>query len=113
MGVRERPITTLHVEPKFEDATLIAAFEGWNDAGEAGTGAVRYLADAIRAVPLAEIDGEPFLDLTVCRPVVRYSAGRAGALEWPATRLRYGSTDAHRELVLVTGPEPHLRWRDY
>ena len=111
--MRERTITTLHVEPKLEDATLVAAFGGWNDAGEAATGAARYLAEAIAAVPLAEIDGDPFLDLTVCRPTVRYAGGRPRQLEWPATRWSYGSTDARRELVIASGAEPHLRWRDY
>ena len=111
--MRERPITTLHVEPKLENATLVAAFEGWNDAGEAATNAVDYVANAIAAVPLAEIDGEPFLDLTVCRPCVRYSGGRLREIVWPATRWRYGSAGAECELVLATGAEPHLRWRDY
>lgn len=111
--MRERPITTLHVEPKLENATLLAAFEGWNDAGEAATNAVHYVADAIAAVPLAEIDGEPFLDLTVTRPCVRYAAGRSREIEWPATRWRYGSIGPERELVVATGAEPHLRWRDY
>lgn len=109
----ERPITTLHVEPKLENATLVAAFEGWNDAGEAASSAVQYIGNAIAAVPLAEIDGEPFLDLTVCRPTVRYTAGRSREIAWPATRFQYGSTDANRELVLATGHEPHVHWRRY
>lgn len=104
---------TLHVEPKLTNATLLAAFEGWNDAGEAASGAVRYVAEAIRAVPLADLDAEPYLDLTVHRPWVR--PGRAGGreIEWPITRFSYGSNDASHDLVLAVGVEPHLRWRAY
>jgi hypothetical protein len=134
-----REALTFFVEPVLEDATLVAAFEGWNDAGEAATGAARYVEAAIHAVPLAEIDGEEFLDLTVCRPWARSAADGTRRIEWPATRVSYGSTaglaqpaqvsrsepqasEDHRrgertpsggpsELVVAIGVEPHLRWR--
>jgi PAC2 family len=111
MVVREA--LTFFVEPRLENATLIAAFEGWNDAGEAATGAARYVEAAIRAVPLAEIDGEDFLDFTVRRPLLRSTADGARAIEWPATRFSYGASDAAHELVVAIGIEPHLRWRAY
>jgi len=104
---------TFFVEPLLENATLIAAFEGWNDAGESATGAARYVQTAIRAVPLAEIDGESFLDLTVRRPWVRAGPDGAREIEWPSTRVSYAASDAARELVVVIGAEPHLRWRAY
>jgi len=104
---------TFFALPVLENATLIAAFEGWNDAGEAATGAARYVEAAIHAVPLAEIDGEDFLDFTVRRPSVRVAAGGARVIDWPVTRISYGACDATRELVVATGCEPHLRWRAY
>ena len=108
-----RDVLTLHVEPKLQDATLILAYEGWNDAGEAASVATEFLAEAIAAVPLAEIDGEPFLDFTVSRPWVRTDDAGRRRIEWPATRFWYGPTDANRELVLARGTEPHVHWRDY
>ena len=69
---------------------MIAAFEGWNDAGESATSALRYLAAAIRSVPVAEIDGEEFLDFTVRRPWVRFGAGGERVIDWPGTRFRFG-----------------------
>ena len=108
-----RESLTLHVEPQLSNATLVAAFEGWNDAGEAATGAVRFVEDAIRAVPLADLDAEEFLDLTVRRPTVRNRRDGTPRIEWPATRFSYGPIDASRELVLGVGIEPHLRWRAY
>ena len=103
----------IHVEPTLEHASLVAAFEGWNDAGEAATCAVQYVDAAIGSVPLAEIDGEDFLDLTVRRPLVRFGTDGRREFEWPATRFRYGSHGASHEIVVVEGIEPHLQWRRY
>jgi proteasome assembly chaperone (PAC2) family protein len=103
----------MHVQPTLSDASMVVAFEGWNDAGEAATTAVRYVTEAIHAVPLAEIDGEDFLDLTVRRPLVRWRPDGAREIEWPRTLFHYGSPDTSRELVLGLGIEPHLRWRRY
>ena len=103
----------LHVRPALRDAPLLLAFGGWNDAGDAATLAVRYVEDAIRAVPLAEIDCEDFLDFTVTRPTVKLDAGHQRVIEWPSVTFRYGSMDGSRELVTGCGFEPHLRWRRF
>ncbi len=108
-----RDALSFFVDPVLENATLVAAFEGWNDAGEAASGAARYVEAAIHAVPLAEIDGEEFLDFTVRRPWVRAGAGGARTIEWPVTRVSYGECGPARELVVAIGVEPHLRWRAY
>ena len=79
------------VEPTLSDAVLVASFEGWNDAGESASGAVAYLERAIGTAPLAEIDGEDFLDLTVCRPSMRLDDDGQRIIQWPATRFSYGS----------------------
>jgi hypothetical protein len=100
------------VEPHLHDACMIAAFEGWNDAGESATSALRYLAAAIRSVPVAEIDGEEFLDFTVRRPLVRFGEDGKRVIDWPGTRFRFGSADM-RELVVAHGVEPHVQWRRY
>jgi proteasome assembly chaperone (PAC2) family protein len=103
----------IHVEPTLSNATMVAAFEGWNDAGEAATNAVRYVAAAIQSVPLAEIDGEDFLDFTVRRPLVRFGEDGEREIDWPATRFRYGSPDDRSEVVVALGIEPHVQWRRY
>ncbi len=102
-----------HVEPRLVDAALVMAFGGWNDAGESATHAVRYLDECIQAVPLADVDGDEFLDFTVQRPSVRLDPSGERVVEWPRTAFRYGSVHAGRELVLGSGVEPHLRWRRY
>jgi proteasome assembly chaperone (PAC2) family protein len=108
-----RDALQMHVRPALHDASLVAAFDGWNDAGEAATSALRYLAQALVAVPLADLDCEPFLDLTVRRPSLHIDARGARVVEWPATHFSFASQDASRELVLAQGIEPHLAWRRY
>ncbi|UCE86056.1 MAG: PAC2 family protein [Deltaproteobacteria bacterium] len=99
--------------PPLSDPTLVLAFEGWNDAGEAATGAARFVAESIGAQPFAEIDPDPFFDFTVRRPAVRNTGGGRRQIDWPRTEFRGGSTQAGRGLVVGLGPEPHLRWRVY
>jgi proteasome assembly chaperone (PAC2) family protein len=103
----------MHVTPRLTGSAAILAFEGWNDAGEAATMALRFVRDAIKAVPLADIDGEDFYDFTVCRPEVVISAERGRHIRWPSNEFRYGSADSERELVTFVGVEPHMRWRSF
>jgi proteasome assembly chaperone (PAC2) family protein len=103
----------MHVTPQLRDAPLVMSFEGWNDAGEAASAAVRYVEQAIHSVPLAEIDSEDFIDYTVHRPTVRISEDDSRIIDWPHTEFRYGSADSMRELVVGLGIEPHLRWRRF
>jgi len=103
----------LHVRPVLRDASLVLAFEGWNDAGSAASTAVAFLEDALHAVPLGEIDCEDLLDFTVTRPRVRADEDGRREIEWPKIELGFGSIDGSRELVLGCGPEPHLRWRGF
>jgi proteasome assembly chaperone (PAC2) family protein len=101
------------VQPDLREAALLMAFEGWNDAGDAASSAVRFIERSIGAVALAEIDCEEFLDFTVVRPIVRLAKGEAREIEWPRTRFKYGAVDPSRELVVCCGTEPHVRWRTY
>ena len=103
----------MHVHPSLRDAPLVMSFEGWNDAGEAASAALRFIDQAIQSVPLAEIDGEEFIDYTVHRPTIRMTDDEKQIVEWPLTEFRYGSVDATRELVVGLGVEPHLHWHRF
>ena len=85
------PSLSLEIIPELTDATLVLAFDGWNDAGESATGALRFLNEGIQSAPLGEIDAEEFFDFTVRRPEVRMDGEGARQLEWPAVKLRYGT----------------------
>ena len=102
-----------HVRPTFNDAVLVLAFKGWNDAGEAGSAAVEHLSESVQAVDLAEIDPEAFFDFTVERPRVEFAKGETRRVVWPSTAFRFGSLDESRQIVTAVGTEPHLRWRTF
>jgi proteasome assembly chaperone (PAC2) family protein len=93
---------------------LVAAFEGWNDAGEAATTAARHLVDAWDAEKVAELDPEELHDFTESRPTVRLDDEGIRQLEWPAHEL-YAATPpgADRDVLLLVAVEPQLRWRTY
>jgi proteasome assembly chaperone (PAC2) family protein len=103
----------LHVQPELHEPAMILAFEGWNDAGEAASTALRFVNEAIQSVPLAEMDPEPYYDFTVRRPVVFHDADKQRQIEWPSNSFRYGSVDGAREVVIGIGVEPHLHWRSF
>lgn len=103
----------LHVVPDLEDAPLLLAFDGWNDAGESATTAVQYIERAIRCVSLAEIDCEEFFDFTVRRPTVRIDESDRRIIDWPIAKFGYGAIDESREIVIGVAVEPHIRWRHY
>ena len=94
----------------------IAAFEGWNDAAEAASGVVNHLGIAWESTPIAAIDPDDFYDFQVNRPVVEIVAGKTERLVWPTTRLslaRATDTGLSRDIVLVHGVEPNMRWRGF
>jgi predicted ATP-grasp superfamily ATP-dependent carboligase len=93
---------------------VIAAFEGWNDAGEAASGAVAHLSTAWQAEPIGAIDPEEYYDFQVTRPVTEVTDGQTQRLVWPTSRLLVpapGKID--REVVLLHGIEPNMRWRRF
>ena len=93
---------------------VVAAFEGWNDAGEAATGAVSHLAELSNARLVAEVDPEPFYDFQVNRPTVSMDESGARHIQWRTTRLQEGSLGTQgRDLVLVRGIEPSIHWRAF
>jgi proteasome assembly chaperone (PAC2) family protein len=99
---------------KLASPALIAAFEGWNDAGEAASGAASHLGAAWPAAAIGEIDPEDFYDFQVTRPVMEVSDGKTEQLVWPTTRLTVVRPKrADRDLILVHGIEPNMRWRSF
>ncbi|HLH47351.1 MAG TPA: PAC2 family protein [Acidimicrobiales bacterium] len=104
--------------PTLERPLFVVAFEGWNDAGDAASLAVTYLAQAWDAERFASIDPEEFYDFTETRPQVRMIDGETRELEWPevellAATIPAGADGASRDVILVRGVEPQLRWRTF
>ncbi|MBK8866970.1 MAG: PAC2 family protein [Actinomycetales bacterium] len=99
--------------PPLRDPVLIAAFEGWNDAGEAASTALRHLISTWGAVEVADIDPEEFYDFQVNRPQAEVVDGTR-VVTWPTTRLFAARVPQCRhDFILVDGIEPSTRWRSY
>jgi predicted ATP-grasp superfamily ATP-dependent carboligase len=99
---------------KVTSPVIIAAFEGWNDAGEAASGVINHLSLAWQATPVGAIDPEDYYDFQVTRPVTEVAEGRTERLVWPTTRLLAAKQEAtDRDLLLVHGIEPNMRWRGF
>ncbi len=96
------------------DTVLLAAFEGWNDAGSAATAALEHLHDVWGAEHVDELDPEEYHDFQVNRPVVGAGPDGAREITWPTTAVAVATTPrTGRQVVLVHGIEPSMRWRRY
>jgi proteasome assembly chaperone (PAC2) family protein len=99
--------------PELDAPNVIAAFQGWNDAGQAATTAVRYMVDAWGAQKFASIDPEDYFSFTDTRPMVRIVEGSQRTLTWPSNELYYAHGGEGGDAVLLVGTEPNLRWRSF
>jgi proteasome assembly chaperone (PAC2) family protein len=100
--------------PELDRAVLVAAFEGWNDAGDAATGAVEHLELVWDAQHLVAIDPDEYYDFQVNRPTVSLVDGVTRRITWPTTRLSVcRPPGADFDLVLLRGIEPNMRWRAF
>lgn len=100
--------------PDLRDPILIAAFEGWNDAGDAATMAARQLAERFDATPLVDIDPERYFDFSTTRPIVRLDDDRQRSITWPENQLHAARVPAAaRDVVILVGLEPQLQWRRF
>src|ERR1700676_2438435 len=93
---------------------MVCAFQGWNDAGDAASSAVSFLATALEASRFARIDSEEFYDFQNNRPNVRFTGDGVREISWPGVEFfEARAPRAPRDLVLVQGVEPSMRWRSF
>jgi proteasome assembly chaperone (PAC2) family protein len=93
---------------------LVCAFKGWNDAGESATSALSFMGMDLDATRFATIDPEEFVDFQSTRPEVRLVDGLSREVEWPEWEIYEARVPrAPRDLILLSGPEPSMRWRTY
>jgi proteasome assembly chaperone (PAC2) family protein len=93
---------------------LICAFKGWNDAADSASSALTFVGSALGARRFATIDPEEFYDFQSTRPRVKLVDNHARAIEWPAVELYEARVPrAPRDLVLLSGTEPSMRWRTF
>ncbi|MCB2224512.1 MAG: PAC2 family protein [Actinobacteria bacterium] len=100
--------------PALGSPRAVLAFEGWNDACDAASGAAAFLLGQFEAEPLATLEPEDFYDFQEHRPHVQIDDGGTRRLTWPDTRLTaLHPGERGTDLVVVTGEEPSHRWKTY
>jgi predicted ATP-grasp superfamily ATP-dependent carboligase len=93
---------------------LVCAFQGWNDAGDAASSAVSFLASALGASRFARVESEEFFDFQSNRPCIRFTDSGKREIVWPGVEVFEAlAPKAPRDLVLVQGIEPSMRWRAF
>ena len=111
----------IHQIPLLREPVMVIAFSGWNDAAEAASGAVEHLLSGWRdknddVIPelIANVESEDFYDFQVNRPVVTKDDSEIRSITWPSTQV-FGMAipSMDRDLVIVTGVEPSMKWKSF
>jgi PAC2 family len=114
--------TSAEQEPFSGGGLLVVAFEGWNDAGEAASGAVRALRDQLELVPLVDLEPEDYFDYQFNRPTVSLDDNGDRVLEWPSVTMSgpdplaaglSGTTDSGIAVHVLLGTEPSRGWKTF
>jgi len=93
---------------------LVCAFKGWNDAGDAASAALQFVGASLGASRFAQLDPEEFFDFQATRPMIKLTEGRTREITWPTVEVFEARVPrAPRDLVLLGGPEPSMRWRTF
>jgi proteasome assembly chaperone (PAC2) family protein len=104
----------VHSRPELTRPVLIGAFRGWNDGAQAASLAAGYLAKTWAADRFADVDPEHFFDFQATRPHVSLEDGLTRRIDWPETAFYHARPDGlDRDVVLLLGIEPNLRWRTF
>jgi len=111
----------IHQIPLLREPVMVIAFSGWSDAAEAASGAVEHLLSGWRdknddVIPelIANVESEDFYDFQVNRPVVTIDDSEIRSITWPSTQV-FGMAipSMDRDLVIVTGVEPSMKWKSF
>lgn len=109
-----QPLIWEHRPDGLRAPAMVCAFRGWNDAGDAASTAVSFLGESFGARRFAMLDTEEFFDLQTNRPRIQLDPQGIRKITWPSVEmLEVSAPRAPRDLVLVQGSEPSLRWRTF
>jgi proteasome assembly chaperone (PAC2) family protein len=103
----------LESRPTLERPVLVTAFRGWNDGGQGASLAAQHLVTTWDAEKFADIDPEGFFDFQAARPRVSLVDGLTRHIDWPENDFFHASPGGERDIVLLVGTEPNVRWRTF
>ncbi len=100
--------------PQLRQPILVCSFRGWNDAAGAASTALGTVAEVFDAEQVAHLDPEDYFDFQSTRPTIVLTEGQARRIDWPQNDLYAARVpNADRDLILLDGTEPNLRWRTF
>jgi proteasome assembly chaperone (PAC2) family protein len=100
--------------PRLRSPVLVCAFRGWNDAAAAASTALGTISSSLEGELIARVDPEEFFDFQSTRPTITMDEGQTRRIDWPENNLIAVSVpSADRDMVLLDGTEPNLRWRTF
>jgi proteasome assembly chaperone (PAC2) family protein len=100
--------------PQLRSPVLVSSFRGWNDAAGSASRALATVAEALDAELVAQVDPEEFFDFQATRPTITLTEGQIRNIEWPQNDIYAARVpSADRDLILLDGTEPNLRWRTF
>jgi len=103
-----------HTQVDLREPVLVAAFRGWNDAGDAASFAAMHLSRTWSATKVASLDPEEFYDFQAVRPQVELVDGITRNITWPSNELWAAQlADAPNDALVLVGTEPNVRWRTF
>jgi proteasome assembly chaperone (PAC2) family protein len=103
-----------HDQIELENPVLIAAFRGWNDAGDAASFAAQHLVRVWGGKRLASIDSEDFFDFQAVRPQVHLDEGMTRHVSWPANDFYAARLPGlPNDVLIMVGTEPNHRWKTF
>ncbi|MEY4390605.1 MAG: hypothetical protein RLZZ400_348 [Actinomycetota bacterium] len=102
----------------FGGRTLIVGFEGWSDAGEAASGAVRFMALQANAEAGYSVDPDDYYDYQFSRPTVSLDEDGVRQLTWPGAELYTPDSEVlvqtgSERMFFLLGAEPSRNWKAF
>ena len=121
MGIRRQrgqetpPLITLVDTPSASrgQLVLVHSFSGFMDAGSASQIAVDHLLESLPERVIATFDGDALIDYRARRPKMLYDSDHFVSAEWPEITLREVLDERGTPFLLLSGPEPDYRWREF
>jgi proteasome assembly chaperone (PAC2) family protein len=99
---------------KLREPVMVAAFRGWNDAGDAASFAAQHLRRVWGAERFASIDPEEYFDFQAVRPQVSLVEGMTRKITWPSNEFSGAKlSEAPHDILVLVGTEPNMRWRTF
>ncbi len=100
--------------PHLRSPIMVCAFRGWNDAAASASTALTAIAASLDADLVARLDPEEYFDFQSTRPTITLDEGQTRRIEWPENNIYAARVpSADRDVVLLDGTEPNLRWRTF